>query len=264
MFPWKIILLVRLKEMAGFKASLINELEKLYKKKKVIVAAVVSLAFIIIGQLSVIGIRSGFGVRGVSSSEFPLLVLSVVVNSILPLFIALVTIDSFSGEFSQNTMKIALTRPITRIKFFSSKIAAIMIFVIVNLIFVMIFSCITGYIFNSNHFTFEAAIKIFISYTVTLLPMLVLTLLIVLFTNILRSGIGVFFLTVLVFIGFKALELVFSGYSGLFFTNHMNWYKLWIMNDISFFKILRQFMLMSSYVILLFTGSYYLFDKREL
>lgn len=249
--------------MVGFKAALINEIEKLYKKKKLLVAVVVSLIFIILGQLSIIGLRSGFGVRGVSSMEFPLLVLSLVVNSILPLFTALITIDSFSGEFNQNTMKIAITRPITRFKFFTAKIAAIMFFVIVNLVFVMIFSSLIGFIFNSNSFTIQSIARILISYLVTLMPMLVLALFIVFFTNILRSGIGVFFMSILLFIVFKALALVFSSYSGVLFTSMMDWYKLWIMNDISVIKILRQFMMMVSYAILLFTGSYYLFDKKD-
>lgn len=249
--------------MVEFKAALINEIEKLYKKKKVLVAAIVSLLFIIIGQLSIIGLRSGFGVRGVSSMEFPILVLSVVVNTILPLFTALVTIDSFSGEFSQNVMKIALTRPITRLKFFTAKIISIMLFVFVNLLFVMIFSTLAGFIFNSSTFTAQGIIKILLSYFVTIIPMLVLSLVIVLLTNILKSGIGVFFVSILIFIVFKTLGIVFSSFSPLFFTSMLNWYTLWIMDNFSFFKILRQFMLMLSYAILLFTGSYYLFDKKE-
>lgn len=249
--------------MVEFKAALINEIEKLYKKKKVLVAAVVSLIFIVIGQVSIIGLRSGFGVRGVSSMEFPLLVLSVVVNTILPLFTALVTIDSFSGEFSQNIMKIALTRPITRLKFFTAKIVSIMLFVFVNLLFVMIFSTLAGFIFNSSPFTAQGIIKILVSYFVTLIPMLILSLVIVLLTNILKSGIGVFFVSILIFIVFKTLGIIFSSFSTLFFISMLDWYKLWIMSNVSFLKILRQFMMMFSYAILLFTGSYYLFDKKE-
>lgn len=249
--------------MVGFKAALINEIEKLYKRKKVLVAAIVSLIFIILGQLSVVVLRSGFGLRGASSMEFPILVLSVVVNTILPLFTALVTIDSFSGEFSQNTMKISITRPVTRLKFFTAKITAIMLFVLVNLLFVMIFSSLTGIIFNSNSYTLQGVIRIVTSYLVTILPMLVFSLVIVLLTNILRSGIGVFFVSILLFIVFKALGIVFSSYSGLLFTSMMDWYTLWIMDSISIIKIFRQFMMMFSYVILLFTGGYYLFDKKD-
>lgn len=249
--------------MVEFKATIINEIEKLYKKKKVLVAALISLIFIILGQLSIIVLRSGFGVRGTSSLEFPILVLSVVVNTILPLFTALVTIDSFSGEFAQNTMKILITRPVTRLKFFTAKIVAVMLFIFVNLLFVMIFSTITGFIFNSNSYTLQGIIRILVSYLVTLIPMMVFSLLIVLFANILRSGISVFFVSILIFLVFKALGIVFSSYSGLFFTSMMDWYTLWIMDSISFMKIFRQFMMMCSYAILLFTGSYYLFDKKD-
>lgn len=249
--------------MVEFKAAVINEMEKLYKKKKIIVAAIVSLIFIVIGQLAIVGVRSGFGLRGTSSMEFPILVLSVVVNTILPLFAALVTIDSFSGEFSHNTMKIAITRPITRLKFFTAKIVAVMFFVLANLLFVMIFSIMAGVIFNSNSFTFQGIMRIVVSYAVTIFPMMILVLLIITFTNIIKSGTGVFFLSIFVFIIFKALEIIFSQYSGIFFTSMFNWYNLWIMSNFPFLKIFRQFMMMLSYGILLFTLGYYLFDKKD-
>lgn len=249
--------------MESFKATLINEIEKLYKKKKIVVAAVLSIIFIIFGQLIMIGLRNGFGVRTVGSMEFPILVLSVVATTIIPLFAALVTIDSFSGEYSQNTMKIALTRPVTRLKFFTAKIAAVSLFIFTNLMFVMIFSIIAGIIFNSNTFSLQGIIRIVISYGVTLLPMIVLTLIIVIFANLFRSGVGVFFISILFFLGFKVLEVVFSQYSAIFFTSMLGWYNLWIMDKFPLLRILRQFMLMLSCGIILFTGGYYLFDKKE-
>lgn len=249
--------------MEGFKAAVINEMEKLTKKKKALVTVILSLLIIVIGQLAIGGLRSGFGIRGTSSMEFPILVLSVVSNSILPLFTALVTIDSFSGEFSGNTMKIALTRPITRLKFFSAKITAIMIFVLANLLILMVLSTAAGVLFNSNAFTLNGLIRIVISYIVTLLPMTVLALVIVTLTNIFKSGTAVFFLSILIFIVFKVLQIIFSQYSALFFTSMLDWYSLWIMDTIPLMKIFRQFMLMVGYGIILFTTSYYLFDKKD-
>ncbi len=249
--------------MVEFKASLKNEIEKLYKRKKVLVAVIISLIFIIVGQLSMVALRSGFGLRGVSSMEFPILVLSVVVNTILPLFTALVTIESFSGEFSQNTMKIAITRPISRLKFFTSKLIAIMIFILANLLFVMIFSILAGLLFNANSFTLGSIFKIFISYIVTLIPMVILSIIIAFFANIIRSGIGVFFLSIFVFVTFKGIGLVFYRYSGMFITSLMSWYTLFIMETIPVFKIFLQFMMMLSYGIIFFTAGYYLFDKKE-
>jgi ABC-2 type transport system permease protein len=250
--------------MVGFKAALINELEKLSKKKKGIVAVVLSVLLIVVGQFTLIALRKGFGLRGAGSGEFPILVLSIVMNSVLPLFTALVAIDSFSGEFSQNTMKIALTRPVTRLKFFTAKLSAVMIFVLANLLMVMVLSIVVGIIFNTNSFNMISVLRIVISYIVSALPMLVLALIIITLTNVLRSGISVFFLSILIFISFKALEIVSSRYSGLFFTSMMDWYNLWLMDTLPLSKIFREFLLMCSYVIILFTGSYYLFDKKDL
>ncbi|GIM28870.1 ABC transporter permease [Clostridium polyendosporum] len=249
--------------MGGFKAALINEVEKLYKKKKALVAVIISLAFIVIGQFGVIGVRSSFGLRGVGSMEFPILILSLLVKTILPLFTALITIDSFSAEFSQNTMKIALTRPVTRLKFFAAKLTAILIFILANLLFSMIFSIIGGLLLDSNSFTLQGFFRILICYLVTLLPMMVFAMIIVFLINIIKSGVGVFFVSILLFIVFKGLEIIFSRYSGIFFTSMMSWYNLWIISTFPFWKIVRQFMMMCSYSIILFTISYYLFDKKE-
>jgi ABC-2 type transport system permease protein len=249
--------------MNAFRATLINEIEKLYKKKKVLVAAILSLAFIVLGQISMTALRTAFGLRAVGSMEFPVFVLSVVVNSILPLFTALVSIDSFSGEFSHNTMKIVVIRPVTRLKIMFAKVCAIMIFVITNLVFVMIFSLAAGILFNANSFSFQGLYNIIISYLVTLMPMLVLASIVVLLTNIIKSGTGVFFLSIIIFMVFKALGIVFPKISSLLFTSQLDWYNLWVMDTLPFLKIFRLFMLMASYVIILLTATYYLFDKRD-
>lgn len=249
--------------MAGFKAALINEVEKLYKKKKACIAMILSLFIIVIGQVVISGVRNNFGLRTVGSMEFPILVLSFMVNFVMPLFTALITIESFSGEFAQNTMKLTITKPITRLKLFTAKIVAVLIFIFSTIIFSMIFSTIAGIIFNSNSFTFQGILRIIICHIVTILPMMVLALLIVTLANIMKNGISTFFVSIIVFITFKVFEIIFSRYSGLFFTSMMDWYNLWIMSTFPLLKIFRQFIMMCSYVIILFTLSYYLFDKKE-
>lgn len=178
--------------MAVFQAALANELEKLYKKKKALAALILSLAVIVIGQIIIVGVRSGFGLRAAGSVEFPMLVLSVVVNTILPLFTALVTIDSFSGEFAHNNMRITLTRPVSRFKIFAAKITAIVIFILATLLLLLIFSILAGFIFNTNSTTLDSLLRTVFSYIVSLIPMVVLALGIVLLANIFKSGISVF------------------------------------------------------------------------
>lgn len=249
--------------MAAFRAAVYNELEKLYKKKKVSISLLLSIAVIVIGQILIIGVRSGFGIRGAGSSEFPLLVLSIVVNSILPLFTALVTIDCFSGEFSHNLMRITLTRPVSRFKVFTAKITAICFFILANLLLLCLLSMATGFIFNVSSASFGYLCKIIIAYLVSLLPMLVLALGIALLANILKSGTSVFFVSILLFIAFKGLGIFFSSYDSLFLTSQLDWYQLWLSSSFPLTKIIRQLLIMTGYAIMFFTAGYYLFDKKE-
>jgi ABC-2 type transport system permease protein len=249
--------------MAVFQAALVNELEKLYKKKKATVAILLSLAIIVVGQLVILAVRSGFGLRGAGSVEFPMLVLSVVVNTILPLFTALVAIDSFSGEFSQNIIRTTLTMPVSRFKIFTAKITAIAVFILVNLLLLLIFSFLAGVLFNVNSFTFGGFAGTVLAYLVTLIPMLVLALGTVLIANIFKSGTSVFFASILTFILLKVLGMVLSRYSSLFVTSLLEWYNLWLASSFPIGKILRQLLIMVGYAIMLFTAGFYLFDKKE-
>ncbi|MDR3602329.1 MAG: ABC transporter permease [Desulfosporosinus sp.] len=249
--------------MAVFQAALVNEIEKLYKKKKALVAVLLALAVIVIGQLAIVGVRSGFGLRGAGSVEFPMLVLSVVVNTILPLFTALVAIDSFSGEFSQNSMRITLTRPVSRFKIFTAKITAIALFILAMLFLLLFFSMLAGFIFNTNSATWVSVFQTVFSYIVSLLPMLVLALGVVLLANTFKNGISVFFVAILLFIGLKVLGVLFSQYSSLFMTTQLDWYNLFLINSFPLGKIIRQFLIMLGSCIMLFTAGFYLFDKKE-
>jgi len=249
--------------MAVFRAALINELEKLYKKKKVLVAVLLSLAVIVIGQLVIVGVRSGFGLRGTGSVEFPMLVLSVVVNTILPLFTALVAIDSFSGEFTQNSMRITLTRPVSRFKVYTAKITSIVLFIMGALLLLLVFSLLAGFIFNTNSATLDSLGRTVFSYLVSLFPLTVLALAIALLANIFKSGIAVFFVSILAFLVLKVLGLLFSQYSSLFLTTQLEWYNLFLVNSFPLLKILRQFLIMLGSAIMLFTAGFYIFDKKE-
>lgn len=249
--------------MAVFKAALTNELEKLYKKKKALAALLLSIAVIILGQLMIIGVRSGFGIRGAGSGEFPILVLSVVLYSILPLFIALVAIDSFSGEFAHNIIRIVLTRPVSRFKIFSAKVTAIALFVLFNLLLIFIFSTLAGFIVDYQGMTMVSIVKSFMVYVVSLLPLLVLALGIILLAQMIKSGISVFFITVLLFVASHVLVLIFPQYSSLFITTHIGWYKLWLAQPFPWQIVLREILLLVGYGIMLFVAAFYLFERKE-
>lgn len=250
--------------MEGFRAALINELEKMYKKKKLLVILIISAAVIAIGKLISFGMSSiGIGVFN-ESSIFPISVLTLLANTLLPLFTALIVIDLFSGEFSHNTMKITLTRPISRFNLYSAKISAIALFVLANLLTVMLLSTIFGLIFNFSSITYTGIVRIVISYFVTFLPIMVLGLIVVFLSNIFRSSSAVFFLSIMLYIICYILGTIPSPYSSIFITSMLGWHVHWVADTVLAGKILREFLIMLGYGIMFFTAGFYLFDKKDL
>ncbi|HEY9061024.1 MAG TPA: ABC transporter permease [Pseudobacteroides sp.] len=249
--------------MEELRAASVNEIERLFKKRKAIVAIIISIIAIILGQLVVVGIRFGIGSRAADKAEFPLLVLFIFVNAILPLFTALVSIDIFAGEFSQNTMKIAILRPISRLKLFLSKIVAIAFFVFMNLLVVMSLSTLIGMLFNPGNISFMHMLKIVSAYLISIFPVLTVALMVVFLANLFKNGTAAFFASTIVFLGFKVLEFLFGSYKIMFITSMLDWYSRWT-GDISVQIVTREFLIMLACSLMAFSGGFYLFDKKEL
>lgn len=250
--------------MAGFKAAFVNESVKLLKKKKMMAAAILSILAVIIGQIAVTTIKHGLGLRVVGSVEFPIVVLSFITYTLLPLFAIFVAIDMFNGESSSNTMKITLLRPVSRFGVFSAKVLNLALFIAGNLLFVMLLSLVAGFIFNPSSASLAGIMKVILSYGLTFFPVFVFALIVVLLSNVIQGGLAVFFLSILLFIIFNSLGIVFSSYSSFFITSMFDWYTLWISETINGFKILREILIMSGCGMMLFTTGYYLFDNKDI
>ena len=175
----------------------------------------------------------------------------------------MVAIDMFSGEFSSNTMKITLTRPVSRLGVFAAKILNIAFFILINLAFVMLLTSLTSLVFNRTSVSIIGVTRILISYSTAFLPVFVFSLFIVVLCNVFRGGLTVFFLSVITFIGLYFLGALFSKYSSFFITSMFDWYRLWISDSPNIFKIIRQFLILSGCGIMFFTAGYYLFDRKD-
>lgn len=250
--------------MEGFKAAFINEAVKLVKKKKMVASVIFSILAVLTGQTAVTAIKHGMGLRVVGSTEFPLVVLSIISYTILPLFAAFVAIDMFNGEFSANTMKLTLMRPVSRFGVFLAKVSNLALFIAGNLALVMVLSLLAGLMFNMTTVSFIGMIRVILSYAATFLPIFVFSLLVVCLANVIRGGLAVFFLSVVAFLVLWVLGVVFSAYSSFFITSMFDWYTLWIADHLNVFKILRQAMIMLGCGIMLFTAGFYWFDRKEI
>jgi ABC-2 type transport system permease protein len=98
----------------------------------------------------------------------------------------------------------------------------------------------------------------------TFFPVFVFSLLVVCLSNLLRGGLAVFFLSVIIYIGFIFLGIVFSSYSSFFITSMFDWYTLWISESVNLLKIIRQLFIMTGCGMMLFAAGYYLFDSKDL
>ena len=250
--------------MDGFRAAFQNELFKLVKRKKMNAAAILAILAVVIGQVAVSAVKHGFGLRLVGGTEFPLVVLSAFSYTLLPLFAAFVAIDMFNGEYSSNTMKLTLTRPVSRFGVFSAKVSAIALFIAVNLVFVMVLSLTAGLIFNPTSSGWLGVARVFLSYAVTFVPVFVFILLVVLLANLVRGGLSVFFLSVLLFVAFTFLGILVPASSSFLVTSMFDWHTLWIAEKLSGFKIVRQGLIMGGFGVMLFTAGYMLFDRKDI
>lgn len=249
--------------MQPFKVALVNEIERMLRRKKAVIVVVLALATILIQQLGVIGINMGLGLRAASSSNFPLLSLDLLCILILPLFTTLVVIDTFSSEFNNNTIKISFLKPITRIKLFVAKVIACAIFVGMILGVVLILSLIFGFIFNPTVISFGDIIKIFIAYIVTIIPFTVLILFIAMMSQYIKSPVGLFFLCLLMYIILTVIAVVLPTIRNLVFIFNLNWYTIFINNPLSVARLFNISFQLIGYGAIFFAAAFSSFEKKS-
>lgn len=248
--------------MSNLTAAYLNELYKISKKKKIVVAAVLSVAAVALAGLIVSSVNNFMGIRLAGVSGFFVLVLQVLNYTLIPLFTAFICIDMFSGEFGgEHTVKLTLTRPVSRLKVYLSKVLAAATFIAANLLFVMILSYLVSFFIKGTSVSFG---NIFIMYVASFFPLLIFALMVMLISNLARGSASSFMLSLLAFLMFVALQFIFPAYDSFFFTTAFDWYKLFWGSFINVQKIFRVFLILLGYGLVFFSAGYYLFDKKDI
>ncbi len=103
----------------------------------------------------------------------------------------------------------------------------------------------------------------FLSYLLNLVPLFVLTLLAV-FINILCSGPTLtMLLCIAVYVILKFCGLYVPTIGNVVFTSFMNWQQLYVGHIIPFHAIISKVGILVGWGVVMFSGSYLLFDKKE-
>ncbi|NLN49649.1 MAG: ABC transporter permease [Clostridiales bacterium] len=247
--------------MELLKAAYINEMIKILKRKKLSVLMVLSFLFVLGSTIGVYLLNNLSGIRITGSSEFSIMVLSILVYSLFPLFAIFLCVDMFAGEFADLTIKLTLTGPASRFKVFLSKILTAATLIIGSLYFVMIISIIASIIINKD---MPNLLRIFVSYTMAFMPIFVFSLVVILISNIAKGTTSAFMFSIFMFLLLNGLSLVFPQIRSFLFTSNFDWYRLVLGSYINFSKILRVLLILLGYCIMLIVGSSYLFERKDI
>lgn len=96
------------------------------------------------------------------------------------------------------------------------------------------------------------------------MPIFIFALVVVLISNITRGTTSTFMLSIFILLMFNGLGLVFPQIKSFLFTSTFDWYRLILGSYINFSKILRIFLILLGYGIMLIAAGYYLFDKKDI
>ncbi|MDD7794496.1 ABC transporter permease [Clostridium sp. 'White wine YQ'] len=246
--------------MNSLGANVINEVQKLFLRKKTVVFLVVMALISFLSAFFISVIQSKLFFISLTAENFPLIILSVITNVFLPLFIFMLAAELFSGEIADRTMKLTLTRPIGRFKIFISKNIAIAAYVILNLFVIMISTLIAAVLFR---FSIGSYGLIVISYMLDAIPALIVVTFASCIVQFFRSSIGSLVSCILLFIGVKIVAIFINGFNNAIFTSYLNWYTQWTSGGIKYLAHINLLFMLIAYGIIFFTIGFYLFDKKE-
>lgn len=245
--------------------STINEVEKILYKKKTAALMIFSIFAPGILALSASIIQKRIGILAFGSADFPIWVLGFFTSVILPLFIFMWSADSFAGEIEDQSLKIALLRPLTRFKVYLSKNIAIVVCVLFTLLIVFIFSELAGLflaIMGKGFLT--NLVRSLSAYILAVVPLLTITVLAGFLAQLVRSSSGVLAISVLVYIIAKVLPIISPGLANLTLAAYTNWHLLWLTPSISWNVINQALMVMLASCLIFFPIGYFLFDRKDL
>jgi len=247
--------------MHSLKANWLNELEKLWARRRI--KGFLLLAFLIptISALALAYMQNTSPLIAGLGSDLPMIMLGLFTTLLLPLFLFMTAVDSFSGEIADRTLKLVLVRPIARSKIFASKVLALAAYVLVHLGAVWTVSVLAELLLKRSYprsSMFESAT----AYAVAFVPMFAISLMAVLIAQRFRNSTGALALIILIYIIAKMLPFLFPSAAAWSVYSYTNWHTLWVGSGISPAKLFNTFAILLSYCIMAFAGGMMMFERK--
>lgn len=237
-----------------------SELQKLLTKKKYFVITILSAIVCILrlgGNLLVSKISGG---EFVIKSNLIMEMLGFVTIILVPLVVFMAVMDLFASEMQEDTLKASLMRPLTRFKVMTSKsLAAFLIGCLVMLaMFVVCF--VIQFISGNSLANVPATLA---AYLIDMLPIAALVAMAVFINMISKSPTLAMLLCIVVYIFFKYLNFYVSPLGQMIFTAYSQWHKIWIGSLLPIGALSAKVGILFGSVLILYTLSYIIFDKKD-
>lgn len=241
--------------------NLSNEWMKLIHRRSTVVFLVLSALFPILVGPAINILQNRFGFTALDGENFSLTILSLSVTIYLPLLLALSVSDLFPGEQEKNNLSFTLVRPISRYKFFSSKILCLAIYLLTLLLIIYISSILTGAIWL-GHLTFNGVLIGISAYILSWLPLMAICLLLAFFVQWFGSSSRALTFSIILYLIMVVLKFLIPTVAHLLPIYDINWYQRWMNNGINL-VVMGRAVFLFSWCSLFFTLGYYKFNKKE-
>lgn len=249
--------------MNSLKANIINEIQKLLLRKKTFVLLMIVSAGCFLPAFFITSIQKRFIYVSLASLSYPLMILSVFTNVLLPLFIFMAASELFAGEVGSKALKLVLLRPISRFKVFVSKNIALVVYIFVNLSVVLLVSILSCLALNEGTILPNIS-QIIFAYFIDIIPAIILAVFAAFLAQFFRSSSGALTAGILLYVVIRILSIFIGGLNNIIFTSYLNWYSIWHISGNGVLKSINVFFMVLAYGIIFFTLGYHLFDKKEL
>lgn len=246
--------------MKNFSFALKKELTKLIHKKKYIVLLVLGLLFTLIrwGGAALIS-RISHG-EVVLRTNITMEMLPFVVEVMIPIIIFVAASDLFTHEFSSDTMKACIMQPVTRFKLLTAKASAIMIFasgcVLVTYIVNTVIQLLSGG-------TIEQAPITLAAYLIDIIPLIGIAFLGITVNTLLRSSATSTLLSIAIYALMKYMGLYVAGAESFLFTAGAKLHLMILGTPLPFHILLYKFGILFGSILILYSISYIIFDKKN-
>ncbi|MFD0714453.1 ABC transporter permease [Paenibacillus sp. GCM10027626] len=248
--------------MYSLKANWLNEMEKLWARRKTKVFLLLSIlipaasAAVLANVQNASALVAGFG------ADLPMLMLSLFTALLLPLFLFMMAVESFAGEIAERTIKLVLVRPVSRAKVFASKVLALAAYAIIHLGAVGLASVLAG-LFVNRSLQWSSLLESIVAYGVAFVPMITVALIAVLIAQSMNNSIGALALILFLYIFAKLLPFIFPSVAVWSAYSYTNWHTLWIGSGVSPTKLFTAFGILLSYCIMAYAGSMMMFERKR-